>query len=94
MTSLTYDQLSVGDSAELSRTIAESDVYLFAGITGDTNPAHMDEEYAKGTPFKTRIVHGALVTGLISAVLGTRLPGNGAIYLAQTSKFLAPVAAT
>ena len=66
-------------------------MYLFAGITGDLNPAHTDEEYAKGTRFKTRIAHGMLSGGLISAVLGMKLPGPGTIYTGQTLKFLAPV---
>lgn len=81
----------VGQTASLSKTISESDVYLFAGITGDMNPAHINEEYAKTTHFKKRIAHGILTTGLISAVLGTRLPGSGSIYLGQTLKFTAPV---
>lgn len=81
----------VGQTASVARTISESDVYLFAGITGDQNPAHTNEEYAKNTHFKTRIAHGMLSAGLISAVLGMRLPGPGTIYLGQTLKFLAPV---
>ena len=81
----------VGQRASVTRTISESDVYLFAGITGDLNPAHTNEEYAKKTHFKTRIAHGMLSSGLISAVLGMRLPGPGTIYTGQTLKFLAPV---
>lgn len=81
----------VGQTASVARTISESDVYLFAGITGDQNPAHTNEEYAKNTHFKTRIAHGMLSAGLISAVLGMQLPGPGTIYLGQTLKFLAPV---
>lgn len=81
----------VGQTASLSRTISESDIYLFAGITGDQNPAHINEEYAKSTRFKTRIAHGMLSAGLISAVLGMQLPGPGSIYLSQDLKFLAPV---
>jgi 3-hydroxybutyryl-CoA dehydratase len=91
LASLAYEQLAVGDSAAMTKTLAECDVYLFAGITGDMNPAHTNEEYAKGTAFKSRIVHGALLSGLISAVLGNQLPGNGTIYMKQTTKFLAPV---
>lgn len=91
MPSLTYDQISVGDSAETTRTISESDIYMYAGVTGDMNPAHMNEEYARGTMFKTRIAHGMLVAGLISNVLGNQLPGNGTIYVSQSLKFLAPV---
>lgn len=82
---------TVGQSASLTKTVSETDVYLFAGITGDLNPAHTDEEYAKGTRFKTRIAHGMLSGGLISAVLGMKLPGPGTIYTGQTLKFLAPV---
>ena len=81
----------VGQRASVTRTISESDVYLFAGITGDLNPAHTNEEYAKKTHFKTRIAHGMLSSGLISAVLGMKLPGPGTIYPGQTLKFLAPV---
>ena len=91
MASLTYDELKVGDRAEVTKTISESDVYLFAGITGDMNPAHVNEEYAKNTAFGKRIVHGILVCGLISNVLGNYLPGNGTIYMRQTVTFLAPV---
>ena len=80
----------VGQQASVTRTISESDVYLFAGITGDLNPAHTNEEYAKKTHFKTRIAHG-MSAGLISAVLGMKLPGPGTIYTGQTIKFLAPV---
>ena len=82
---------TVGQSASITKTVSETDVYLFAGITGDLNPAHTDEEYAKGTHFKTRIAHGMLSGGLISAVLGMKLPGPGTIYTGQTLKFLAPV---
>lgn len=81
----------VGQTASVTRTISESDVYLFAGITGDQNPAHINEEYAKSTRFKTRIAHGMLSAGLISTVLGMQLPGPGTIYMGQTLKFLAPV---
>jgi 3-hydroxybutyryl-CoA dehydratase len=81
----------VGAAAEVARTISESDVYLYAGITGDMNPAHTNEEWAKQTVFEKRIAHGMLVCGLISNVLGNQLPGPGTIYLSQTVKFLAPV---
>lgn len=80
-----------GQTASVTKTISESDIYLFAGITGDMNPAHINEEYARHTRFKKRIAHGILSSGLISAVLGTKLPGPGAIYLEQTLKFIAPV---
>jgi 3-hydroxybutyryl-CoA dehydratase len=87
----TYDELQVGQMVEFSKTISESDIYLYAGITGDFNPAHMDETYAQKTFFKTRIAHGMLVAGLISSVIGTRLPGPGTIYVSQSLNFLAPV---
>jgi len=81
----------VGDSASFSKTITEADIVLYAGITGDTNPIHLDEEYARKSRFGRRIAHGMLSVGLISAVLGTKLPGPGAIYAGQTLRFLAPV---
>lgn len=81
----------VGQKASMSKTISESDVYLFAGITGDFNPAHVNEEYAEGTQFKRRIAHGILSSGLISAVIGTKMPGPGTIYMKQSLKFVAPV---
>lgn len=87
----TIDQLKVGDTAEFSKTVTESDICLFAGITGDLNPAHVNEAYAKNTFFKGRIAHGMLSAGFISAVLGTLLPGPGTIYLRQELNFLAPV---
>lgn len=87
----TIEELQVGDRAEFSKTISETDVYLYAGITGDLNPAHMDEEYAKKTFFKSRIAHGMLLGGLISGVLGNKLPGPGTIYIRQEMEFLAPV---
>lgn len=87
----TFDQLKTGDSAEFSKTVSESDIYMYAGITGDLNPAHINEAYAQNTFFKTRIAHGMLSAGFISAVIGTRLPGPGTIYMQQTLKFLAPV---
>ncbi|QNB46732.1 enoyl-CoA hydratase [Thermanaerosceptrum fracticalcis] len=85
------EELVVGEKASFTKTISEADVYMFAGITGDLNPAHVNEEYAKGTIFKERIAHGILSTGLISAVLGMQLPGPGNIYISQTVKFTAPV---
>ena len=87
----TIDEIKVGDSAKFSKTISESDVYLFAGVTGDFNPAHVDEEYAKNTYFKKRIAHGMLTASFISTVIGTTLPGPGTIYLQQAVNFLAPV---
>jgi 3-hydroxybutyryl-CoA dehydratase len=87
----TLDELKVGDSAKFSKTISESDVYLFAGVTGDFNPAHVNEDYAKNTYFKTRIAHGMLTASFISTVIGTMLPGPGSIYMRQAVNFLAPV---
>jgi 3-hydroxybutyryl-CoA dehydratase len=84
-------ELEIGDFAHFSKTVSEADIYLFAGVTGDMNPAHIDESYAGGTYFKKRIAHGMLPAGFISTVLGTRLPGPGTIYLKQTLFFLAPV---
>ena len=87
----TIDELKVGDTAEIQKTISETDVYLYAGITGDMNPAHLNEEYARDTFFKTRIAHGMLIAGLISTILGNKLPGPGTIYTHQSVDFLAPV---
>jgi 3-hydroxybutyryl-CoA dehydratase len=87
----TFDQLDIGDSDRFSKTVTDTDIYLFAGVTGDFNPAHIDEAYAQGTFFKTRIAHGMLSAGFISAVIGTRLPGPGTVYMRQTLDFLAPV---
>ena len=87
----TIDQISLNESAEFAKTISESDVYLYAGLTGDLNPAHINEEYARETFFKTRIAHGMLAAGLISAVMGMRLPGPGTVYVRQELNFLAPI---
>lgn len=87
----TMEELKIGDSAFFQKTISESDVYLYAGITGDQNPAHINEVVAKEGMFKERIAHGMLTAGLVSAVLGVQLPGPGTIYLGQTLKFTAPV---
>jgi 3-hydroxybutyryl-CoA dehydratase len=83
--------LSVGDAAEISRTVTEEDVRAFADLTGDHNPVHLDEEYAAGTRFGRRIAHGMLGASLISAVLANELPGRGTVYLSQTLRFTAPV---
>lgn len=85
------DTLNIGDSASVSKTITETDVYLFAGITGDLNPAHVNEAASSQTAFGGRIAHGMLSAGLISAVLGMYLPGPGTIYLGQELKFTKPV---
>ena len=91
MNGKSIDQFNIGDSAEFTKTITEYDVYQYAGVTGDFNPAHIDEVYAKETFFKRRIAHGMLAGGLISAVLGTSLPGPGSVYLRQELNFTAPV---
>ena len=85
------DQIKTGETAEFSKTVTETDIYLYAGITGDFNPAHVNEAYAKNTFFKTRIAHGMLTAGFISAILANQLPGPGTIYLKQELSFLAPV---
>ena len=85
-----YDELEVGMSASFSKTISETDVYLFAGISGDFNPMHMNEEFAKLTPFGTRIAHGALPQSLIAPVLGTKLPGLGTVIPEITVRFKRP----
>lgn len=87
----TMDQINIGDTADFSKTVTETDVYLYAGITGDLNPAHINAAYAAQTFFKSRIAHGMLSGGFISAVIGMQLPGPGTIYLQQALKFLAPV---
>jgi 3-hydroxybutyryl-CoA dehydratase len=84
-------ELNIGDSAQISKTITESDIELFARATGDFNPVHLDQAYAEKTLFRERIAHGLLSVGLLSAVLGNILPGHGTIYLSQEVKFLAPV---
>ena len=91
MTGKTIDELKVGDTAEFTKTVSEADIYMYAGVTGDVNPAHIDEVYAGKTFFKTRIAHGMLLAGFISTVLGNRLPGNGTIYMKQELNFLGPV---
>ena len=88
---MTIHEMKVGDSASMAKTISESDVYLFAGNTGDHNPAHVNEHASSKTAFGGRIAHGILSAGLISAVLAMRLPGPGTIYLGQELKFTKPV---
>ena len=83
--------LKISDSASLTKTFTYADVRTFAAISGDTNPVHLDADFAAGTQFKQRLVHGMLTAGLISAVLGTKLPGPGSIYISQSINFRAPV---
>jgi 3-hydroxybutyryl-CoA dehydratase len=85
------ERFPVGAHADITKTVTEADVAAFADITGDRNPVHLDEDYARGTRFGGRIAHGILTAGLISAVLGMKLPGTGGIYRSQELKFVKPV---
>ena len=89
--SKTFDQIRVGDSASTSRTITETDIVMYAGLTADFNPMHMDEEYAKGTPFGGRIAHGTITLGMIAPVIGMQLPGKGCVLLGIGGSFFKPV---
>jgi len=91
MSSYFFEDLEVGMHASHEKTVSEIDITNFADISGDLNPVHMDEDYAGGTFFKSRIAHGMLTASFNSTVLGTKLPGHGSIYLSQTLRFLAPV---
>ena len=88
---LRYEDIQIGDRADFSKTISEFDIYQFAGITGDFNPMHINEEFADTTIFKDRIAHGLLTGSFISTVLGMKLPGPNSIYLSQSFQFTAPV---
>jgi len=88
---ISFSQLQIGDSAEMSKTISEADIYNFAGISGDFNPLHLDQEFAANSQFKKRIAHGMLTASFISTVIGTSLPGKNTIYLEQSLKFKSPV---
>src|SRR5690349_20230524 len=90
-TSLYFEDLSIGQHASLMRTVMDSDLHLFAAVSGDVNPIHISDDFACRTKFGQRIAHGMFTASLISALLGTRLPGPGAVYLSQTLQFLAPV---
>jgi acyl dehydratase len=87
----TYSEIQLKDTASFSKTLTETDVYLFAGISGDFNPLHVDEEYAKTTQFGTRIAHGGLAASLLAPVLGMKLPGLGTVALETVTKFRKPV---
>ncbi|MFT4174724.1 MAG: MaoC/PaaZ C-terminal domain-containing protein [Rhodocyclaceae bacterium] len=87
----TYDEIALGDSASLARTLTQDDIALFAALSGDVNPAHLDQAYADATPFKGLIAHGMICGALISTLLGTRLPGPGTIYVTQQLQFRRPV---
>ncbi len=91
MRSLTISELALGDAATFRKTISESDVYLFAGITGDLNPVHVDAEFAKTTPFGARVAHGPLTFSLCAGLLGTELPGVGTIAVTNEVTYEAPV---
>ena len=91
MVGKSISELVQGETSQFTKTVSESDVYLYAGITGDLNPAHINEPDARNTFFKTRIAHGMLLGGFISAVIGTQLPGPGTIYVSQELQFKAPV---
>ena len=86
-----FEDLELGQEARYERVVTDADIVVFADVTGDRNPVHLDATYAATTPFKTRISHGMLTAGYISAVFGTQLPGPGAIYVSQTLNFRAPV---
>jgi 3-hydroxybutyryl-CoA dehydratase len=90
-TGKTRSQLAIGMTASLTKTYEEWDILTFAAVTGDINPAHVDEAFAQGSIFQGKVAHGLLTASLISAVLGTRLPGPGTIYLSQELKFRRPV---
>ena len=87
----TFNDIRLGDRASVKKTIYENDVDTFAKISGDINPVHLDKDFAESTRFKQRIAHGMLIGSLISAVLGTEMPGPGTIYLSQHLNFKAPV---
>jgi 3-hydroxybutyryl-CoA dehydratase len=91
MTGKSIQELKIGDSAEFSKTVTETDIEWTGKATGDFNPIHFDEAYAQKTQFKGRIAHGVFSLGLLSYILGNLLPGHGTIYLSQEAKFLAPV---
>lgn len=91
ITGKNINEIKAGEKAFLQKTITEADILMFAAVSTDTNPAHINEEYAKTSLFKKRIAHGVLSGSLISAVLGTQLPGPGSIYINQTYQFKAPV---
>ncbi|MBX9862297.1 MAG: MaoC family dehydratase [Hyphomicrobium sp.] len=86
-----FEDLTVGQEASLSNTVSERDIQVFADVSGDHNPVHLDADYAAKTMFKQRIAHGILSAAYISAVFGMKLPGPGAIYISQTLAFKAPV---
>jgi len=90
---LYFDELSVGQSAEITHVVEVKDLTAFAEVSGDTNPVHLHEEFAAATMFKGRVAHGMLSASFISTILGTKLPGPGCIYVSQNIQFKAPVRA-
>ncbi len=88
---LCFEDLKEGMTAAFGKTVTDADIMTFAGVSGDTNPVHLNDDFAKETIFKGRIAHGMFGAGLISAVFGTKMPGPGCIYVSQTLKFKAPV---
>lgn len=86
-----FEDLTVGQTAAFSKTITEVDVTMFAGISGDTNPLHLSDDFAQSTVFGERVAHGMLTASLVSTLIGTRLPGPGCIYMSQSLRFTAPV---
>lgn len=88
---LNFEDLFIGMEASLVHVVGPYDLHMFAHLTGDANPIHLDDAYAKQTPFKRRIAHGMLSASYISAVFGTKLPGPGCVYISQTLNFRAPV---
>ena len=88
---IVIEEMEIGMSRHLEKTVTDRDIELFAEVSTDRNPVHLDEDYALDTIFEGRIAHGMLTAGLISAVIGEQLPGHGAVYLGQSLKFLAPV---
>jgi len=86
-----FEDLAEGMTASYAKTVTDADIVLFAGVSGDTNPVHLNDEFARETMFKGRIAHGMLSASLISTVFGTKMPGPGCIYLSQTLRFKAPV---
>lgn len=91
MDGIRFEDLSLGQSARFAKTVTEADILLFSAVSGDNNPVHLNEEYAATSFFGERVAHGMLTASIISGLLGTRLPGPGAVYVSQTLRFRAPV---
>lgn len=88
---ITIEEIEMGMMRSLQKVVTDEDIQMFAQVSTDHNPVHMDDDYAQDTIFEGRIAHGMLTAGLISAVIGEQLPGHGTVYMGQTLKFLAPV---